>query len=197
MRNSSGSVIASRVGCHLRWLQEASWIEVGRVGDESGLELGLQLVGLMDRELRVFDDEPPTRRKCDGGGNGAEPRLIQLVVVMRSMPPLAVVTVGDIKLRPRVARGWIGARERGARFDELFVAEKPETIVEGHRVDPIRSDRRAQTAADLGHRARLRGVQPRDEARIDRDADQAERADERVRHPGILCGASEKRPSSG
>ena len=57
------------------------------------------------------------------------------------MPALTVVAVGDVELRARVLKRRIGARERGARFDELILAKEREAIRERLRVDRIHANR--------------------------------------------------------
>src|SRR5262245_47689945 len=104
------------------------------------LEFGLQFLASVHPERGVVDDQTSCRRERNRTIDRTKTFGVRAIVVVKPTPSLAVVAVGDIELRARVAHGGIGSLERYARFDELIVPEESQRIVERLLVDPIHPD---------------------------------------------------------
>ena len=70
----------------------------------------------------------------------------QRVVVVDAAPALTVEAVGDVELRPGVALGRIGPRERRARLDECLPAKEGQPVAQKPVVDTVGADLRGEAA---------------------------------------------------
>src|SRR5262249_2913271 len=107
---------------------------------QTGLEFGLQFLASVHPERGVVDDQTSRRRERDRTIDRTKTFGVRAIVVVEPTPSLAVVAVGDIELRARIAHGGIGSRERYARLAQLVVPEEKPRIPRRLLVDPIHPD---------------------------------------------------------
>lgn len=108
-------------------LEEAQRVEVRRVTPKARFELRAQLVGVVDLQVVVVNDDAAVRGDGDRVVDRRQSLREQRIVTIRAKPALPVEAVGDVELRPRVAAS---APEGGAGLDELVAAKECEAVGE-------------------------------------------------------------------
>src|SRR5947208_11308548 len=104
----------------------------------------------MQLQIRILvHHQSSGRRERNGAIERLEPLSVQHAVVIEPPPSLAVVAVRDVELRPRIALGSVGTREREASLGKLIVAEKTQPVRERLLVDPVGADRGGKPACYL------------------------------------------------
>ena len=129
-------------GAHLRVPKTRSGLKSDASRFKPAVELRPQFVGAVHGQLGIVHDEASVGRERDRLVDCFQALAEQLIVAVQPVPSFAVVAVGNVELRPRIALGRVGAGESGSSGRELILSKERQAVGECLLVDAVRADRR-------------------------------------------------------